>query len=382
MRAPPPTDRDEEDDQSTGNENKVGVLLLMALITFVSIASNVNRFIIPIMNYSTPHDNIRSIARTRKPLIATTTSNNDDALPLSSLGSNHTTSNNNRQQIISTKSLPIYLLQSSTNQTAQISWGTLSKQWNRTTQYTDLWELATPILTLPSSKITSDLPSQQQQRRPAIMIHCGPKTGSTTLRKACKINYQKTCGIPRNASSQSYPVGYMDETKLYPLIRQCANTSHFCAKEVIMPYEVPTFDDVTFIHMFPFRNYDEWAASALKQAYDRGGEKGCNKTKMLLDECQPSRMEIDFRKYGKTELSKFKEGVVRRMNDMEERHIFVLYHHRELDHVLEKLSDLYEIPLLPGSDGKGKEVRPKGTCDGKMLQMFHDCFSSELTELT
>jgi len=65
-----------------------------------------------------------------------------------------------------------------------------------------------------------------------------------------------------------------------------------------------------------------------------------------------------------------------------EKHVFLLYHHRELNRVLE-LSDAYE-PLLPGSDGKGKEVRPEGTCvnDTKLLQMFHDCFSSELMELT
>ena len=147
---------------------------------------------------------------------------------------------------------------------------------------------------------------------------------------------------------------------------------------------VPSFDNVLFLHMFPFRNYNEWAASALKQAYDRGGDVGCDKAKVLLDECQPSRMEIDFRKYGKTELSKFKEGVVHRINNgMKEEHVFILYHHRELTNVLDTLSELYEIPTLPGSDGRGKLVRPKGMCEGEeeMLQMFHDCFSEELMEL-
>ena len=173
----------------------------------------------------------------------------------------------------------------------------------------------------------------------------------------------------------------MDEEKLFPLITQCTNTSHFCAKEIEMGYNHPTFDDVELIHMFPFRNYDEWAASALKQQFDRGGEVGCNKTKSLMEKCEPSRMEIDFRKYGKTELSKFKKGVVRRINDKGEGHIFILYHHRELNNVLGILSNIYGIPTLPGSDGKGKEVRPKGTCDEKLLTMFHECFSSQLMEL-
>lgn len=152
-----------------------------------------------------------------------------------------------------------------------------------------------------------------------------------------------------------------------------------------MPYDVPAFQNVLFIHMFPFRNYDDWAASALKQQYDRGREAGCNKTKDLWeDNCTPSRMEIDIGKYGKAELARFKEGVVQRMNGDKkmEHHVFLLYHHRELNDVLDKLNDLYDIPALPGSDGKGKERRPEGTCDGEMLEMFHDCFSSQLMELT
>ena len=152
-----------------------------------------------------------------------------------------------------------------------------------------------------------------------------------------------------------------------------------------MPYDVPAFQNVLFIHMFPFRNYDDWAASALKQQYDRGREAGCNKTKDLWeDNCTPSKMEIDFGKYGKAELARFKEGVVQRMNGDKkmEHHVFLLYHHRELNDVLDKLNYLYDIPALPGSDGKGKERRPEGTCDGEMLEMFHDCFSSQLMELT
>ncbi len=281
---------------------------------------------------------------------------------------------------ISKESLQIYLIQSEANLTAQTTWGTLAKQWNRTAQYEDLLQLATPISTLPSLDTTTT--SIQHSTRPIIMIHCGPKTGSTTLRTACKHNLEKTCGIPRRTNGH-YPEGYMDKNKLFPLIRKCTNTSHFCAKEIAMPTDIPTYNHAMFIHMFPFRNYDEWARSALKQQYDRGRENGCKKTEALLEECKHSRMEIDFRKYGKTELSKFKEGVVQRMNEREgEQHIFLLYHHRELNEVLSKLSDLYSIPLLPGSDGKGKETRPEGTCDDRLLEMYHDCFSSQLMELT
>lgn len=201
---------------------------------------------------------------------------------------------------------------------------------------------------------------------------------STTLRVACRKNLESTCGIKHQHRE---PKGYMNETELYPLIRSCPNTNHFCTKETVMPMDVPAFDDTTFIHMFPFRTYDEWAASALKQAFDRGGQTECNRAEKLVDQCKPSRMEIDFRKYGKTDLSNFKELAVPRMNEKGESHIFILYYHRDLDKVLSMLSELYRIPLLPGSDGHGKDKRPVGTCDESILNKFHDCFSSQLMEL-
>ena len=270
--------------------------------------------------------------------------------------------------------LPIYLLVPSSNVTARIAWGELSARWNRTAQYEDLLAAAKPIHSLPIEDI------DEVPRRTVVMIHCGPKTGSTTLRSACRANLEWTCGVPRQSNGH-LPEGYMDESKLYPLIRRCADTSHFCAKEIVMPPDVPTYGDVSFVHMFPFRQYDEWARSALKQQHDRGGESGCKKAEKLLEECVPSRMEIDLRKYGKAQLSRFKEGVIKRMSERGERHVFVLYHHRELDETLERLSDAYGIPTLPGSDGRGKEDRPEGTCDERLLDMFHDCFSSGLMEL-
>mmetsp|Transcript_52242 Transcript_52242/g.156781 ORF Transcript_52242/g.156781 Transcript_52242/m.156781 type:complete len:271 (-) Transcript_52242:391-1203(-) len=268
---------------------------------------------------------------------------------------------------------PIYLLSTSNNVTAQTTWGHLAESWNRTTQYDDL---------LASAKTVSSLP--KSSKRIVVVIHCGPKTGSTTLRVACSFNLEETCGIDRKLGGTNHaPLGYMDEDKLYPLMRKCTNTSHFCAKGISMPYDVDAFEDVQFVHMFPFRKYDEWAASALKQAYDRKGERGCERAKALLEnDCAPSPMEIDFRKYGKAVLAKFKEGVVKRMEDKKEEHVFLLYHHRELHDVLGRLSVAYGVPTLPGSNGHGKEVRPQGTCGGEVLRMFHACFSGRLMELT
>ena len=172
----------------------------------------------------------------------------------------------------------------------------------------------------------------------------------------------------------------MDETKLFKTIRDCTETYHFCLKGIAMPTDVPAFADLFFLHLFPFRNYDEWATSALKQQYDRGSEEACNQMKALLERCRPSNMELDLRKYTKVELAKFKRGVAQRMREKREKHVFLLYHHRELHQILYKLSGFYGIPRLPGSNLRLKGRRPEGTCDNETLHMFHDCFSQQLME--
>jgi hypothetical protein len=285
-----------------------------------------------------------------------------------------------------TSFLPIYLLEPSANRTAMIGWDVLANRWNRTTRYEDLLEMGISIPSLlphPSS-YSDDAPSSSSSSsgRIVVMIHCGPKTGSTTLRAACQSNLERTCGVRKRGR---YPEGYMNESALYPLIRRCANTTHFCVKGVSMsPTEVPAYrdEDVSmFVHMFPFREYDAWAKSAMKQQYDRGGSRACDRTSRLLERCEHNNMEIDFRKYGKVRLSEFKDDVLRRMENMNESHALLLYHHLELTDVLGRLGVEYGLPLLPKSNETMKGKRPKGTCNAKLLEMFHDCFSKGLMEL-
>jgi len=54
----------------------------------------------------------------------------------------------------------------------------------------------------------------------------------------------------------------------------------------------------------------------------------------------------------------------------------------ELTSVLQYLSEIYNVPPLHHADARKKGVRPKGTCDAELLDLFHDCFSSELMKLT
>ena len=126
-----------------------------------------------------------------------------------------------QQQLAPLKeSLPIYLVQSSTNETAQTTWGALARQWNRTTQYDDLFlNNAMSIPSLPQS-------FGNTTRRTVVMMHCSPKTGSTTLRAACIHNLETTCGMHHPTLKS---MGYKDESKLFPLIKH-----HFCSKCITM----------------------------------------------------------------------------------------------------------------------------------------------------
>ena len=64
--------------------------------------------------------------------------------------------------------LPIYLLVPDSKSTFQTTWGAIATGWNRTAQYTDLIELGKPVASLPDIGVN---------KRPVVMIHCGPKSG-------------------------------------------------------------------------------------------------------------------------------------------------------------------------------------------------------------
>ena len=355
--------------------------------------------------------------------------------------------------------LPIYLIKTHDhykyNSIAQTTWDTLAKQWNRTAMYDDLFTLAIKEKE-NASLIHITKYNNNYNRRIVIIIHCGPKTGSTTLRYACHGNMKETCTtLQHNFSKRRAPKGYFNATELYEVIQQCNETSHFCFKgdsQIQQFPSLPPSDDtdgddsntttfissssinnhITYVHIFPFRSYNDWAQSAMKQQYDRSyyeqehellsnnrhknssnnksrvveqevEPKGCATARDKLvgpPRCQHNNMEIDFRKYGKTNLATFKNELLvmqqrtlqndindssnnNSMNDdVDERHVIILYNYLELTSVLQYLSEIYNVPPLHHADARKKGVRPKGTCDAELLDLFHDCFSSELMKLT
>jgi len=131
-----------------GNTRKVKLLLLMALGTSLSIAMHVKHyFILPTIGFGRDN-NVQTVANNnRRPFIDAITNGTSVYASFqssSSLSPSNATYDmkhkpataikQQHQKRTSTESLlPIYLLQPATNQTAQTTWGTLAKLWNRST---------------------------------------------------------------------------------------------------------------------------------------------------------------------------------------------------------------------------------------------------------
>jgi hypothetical protein len=232
------------------------------------------------------------------------------------------------------------------------------------------------------------------------------------------------------------PDGYRSPTRLIQLLIHCPNTKHFCQMEGIpltLGYITNTqvYTTRTFLHMFPFRQYNAWSKSALHQVSYRDGEMGCNDTKLLVEECIPHRYELDFDKYTKSNMAKFIRSLLHvassstmtssssttvagvrnkdeeneyydddddnyhyNKEDVMSRHQILLYDYSYLHETLHFLSsNYYGITNLPGTETKintaltplesGKERVQLTPCldEMKILNKYHRCFSNELGPL-
>ena len=277
--------------------------------------------------------------------------------------------------------VPIFLMDPSSHELSTREWKSIARQWNRNTTYTDILQSNS---TIPHAMIPFP-----KNKRILVFHHLMPKTASSTLRQSCQDTQLDTCGIEPKGPGNKRPDGYMTIKRVIQVMIECPKTTHYCVKADTQPLtrNYTQFHETNaFLHLFPFRNYDEWVVSALKQVYFRDGEKGCLEEDKLLDECQPHKYELDFDRYGKSSLSYFLRSwrwLKRKQLGFEEHHHMLMYDYRYLHGTLESLHEMYDIPLLAGTDAKKNSDRPEGTCqdDVKLLQKFHDCFSDALIEV-
>ena len=286
------------------------------------------------------------------------------------VGAPSTSAASNEPLTVST--VPINIIHPSMERLFVTNWDELASKWDRNTTFDDI--------TQSTQHRYSPWPSLPPNHRIAIILHCSPKMGSSTLRFACKESLLDTCGI--ESRGQVDPDGYWNNTEFGEIIRHCDNTHHFCLRKGLFTKNAERFDNIVFFHLYPFRTYEEWTRSAFKQPWHRAGLLGCNRLKNLMDECKDKHGELSFEKYPKAKLSEVQPLFAHQVNELKEMHHIILYQFREIDDLLSSLSDRYKIPLLPGSNGtKNDSIRKEGSCDEAILDKFHDCFTDKLMKL-
>jgi len=140
-----------------------------------------------------------------------------------------------------------------------------------------------------------------------------------------------------------------------------------------------------FVHLIPFRNFDEWAASALRQIYEV--DEQCEDIDNLLEHCLGYR-ELYMELYPKSVLALQIGMALNRNNavplgnvyDAHQHHI-VLYDYKQIDEIMKKMSVYFDFPPMPETDQEAKKIRAEGTCPDKTLERFHECHDETLMKM-
>ncbi|KAL9190871.1 hypothetical protein ACHAXT_000577 [Thalassiosira profunda] len=245
---------------------------------------------------------------------------------------------------------------------AEVSWKDLVIDWGRETTFEELLQMSTPL-----GNNGGEPAAEGMQKK--LVLHCLPKAASTTLRRACYKHMKDNCEaieFPR----QQDPFGYRDTEDFFRAVRECTDIDHFCvqggdAEMSIINYEGNTDDRdaMHFVHMVPFRTFDDWVESAIKQIYTIDGN--CDRIDRLLDECLGYR-ELYMELYPKsvlqllTGMQFYANG--KGLNGKDKHHI-LLYNYRDVDEIVTE---------------RHKEVRTEGTCPKEISEKFHACHDETL----
>jgi hypothetical protein len=182
------------------------------------------------------------------------------------------------------------------------------------------------------------------------------------------------------------PTGYSNAKDLAALLEKCEDTNHYCVEgwryhKQNFPTNITSYQSlpIAFIHLFPFRNFDDWAASAIKQIFAAHSEAGCNNVAIRLETCV-GWLELDFAKYSKRNIARMLEIKDSRGGQSHVHHFF-LYDFSLVRPTLDRLSLSYQVPTLQYLDMQYKQIRQSGTCPSQTIEKFHECFDDQLLEV-
>ncbi|KAL7541423.1 hypothetical protein ACHAXR_010910 [Thalassiosira sp. AJA248-18] len=261
---------------------------------------------------------------------------------------------------------------------SEIRWGDLVQNWRRNTTFDNLLQVSTSLK--QHRRANSDEVTMQKK----LVLHCLPKAASTTLRKACYKNIRDDCK-DLEWPTQADPFGYRKVDDFFRVVKECDDINHYCvqggdAEMSIINYDKNTDDrdPIHFVHMVPFRQFDDWVESAIKQIFTI--DKDCSWVDKMLDQCYGYH-ELYMELYPKSVLSLL-TGMAFEANDKglngRDKHHILIYNYKDVDNIVTEVSDFFGMDPLPRTNQQHKQVRGEGTCPSEISEKFHKCHDETL----
>ena len=277
-----------------------------------------------------------------------------------------------------------------------VQWGDLSTRWGPSTSFTDLLQISTNLHDDDDDDDDDDdehglqSASTLSVTKKKLVLHCLPKTASTTLREACRHEFRSKCSASAlPVDKGGFAFGYRNITNFFMAINECKDMNHFCVQggslEMdIMNYKVNDGDDDNndrehyhFIHMVPFRQFNEWVDSAISHIFFI--DKQCNRIEKVLNECLGLR-ELYMELYTKSVLSTL-IGMALLMPNRKDMHHIVLYNYKDTESILSQVSNYFSMEPLPRVNQKYKvKSSNETTCPDTIAKKFHNCHDRTLMQ--
>lgn len=274
---------------------------------------------------------------------------------------------------------------------SEVRWKDLVVNWGRDTTFDDLLQMSTLLDSSHADKRKSASVEVAMPKK--LILHCLPKAASTTIRRACYKHMKDHCEAI-DFPVQQDPFGYRNVEDFFTAVKVCKNIDHFCvqggdAGMSVINYEgkegdIDEEEEITerepfhFVHMVPFRNFDDWVESAIKQLFTIDGN--CDRIDRLLDDCLGYR-ELYMELYPKSVLSLL-TGMAFYANGKgisgKDKHHILLYNYKDTESIIAQVSDLFGMDPLPRMDRRHKEQRGEGTCPATISEKFHLCHDKTL----
>jgi hypothetical protein len=137
-----------------------------------------------------------------------------------------------------------------------------------------------------------------------------------------------------------------------------------------------------FLHMVPFRKFDDWVDSAISHIFSIDGQ--CDRVDMMMDQCLGYR-ELYMEFYTKSVLNLLiGMPLCSNQNDcsFKDKHHILLYNYKDTQSIVSRVSNFFGMDPLRGTKLRYKEKSSYETCPNAIPKKFHDCHDETLLRTT